>query len=63
MNEKRNTTIVIVTHNAALADSMPRVVTLRDGRVERDERRKASSYRDPSAAASTPGTTGKVDVG
>jgi len=46
VNERRNTTIVIVTHNAALAGSMPRVVTLRDGRVERDERRKAEAYRD-----------------
>jgi lipoprotein-releasing system ATP-binding protein len=41
INKERGTTIVIVTHNAALAASMPRVVTLRDGRVERDERRTA----------------------
>jgi lipoprotein-releasing system ATP-binding protein len=39
INKERNTTIVIVTHNAAFAASMPRVVTLRDGRVEKDERR------------------------
>ena len=32
-------TIVVVTHNTALAASMPRVVTLKDGRVEKDERR------------------------
>ncbi|MCL2725343.1 MAG: ABC transporter ATP-binding protein [Polyangiaceae bacterium] len=38
-NARRNTTIVIVTHNAALANGMPRVVTLQDGRVEHDERR------------------------
>jgi len=60
VNERRNTTIVIVTHNAALAGSMPRVVTLRDGRVERDERRKAEAYRDN---AETRSATGKVDVG
>jgi lipoprotein-releasing system ATP-binding protein len=41
INRERRTTIIIVTHNAALAASMPRVVTLRDGRVERDERREA----------------------
>jgi lipoprotein-releasing system ATP-binding protein len=41
INEQRGTTIVVVTHNATLAASMPRVVTLRDGRVERDERRAA----------------------
>jgi lipoprotein-releasing system ATP-binding protein len=57
VNEQRRTTIVIVTHNAALAAGMPRVVTLRDGRVERDERR-------PSAAStSVTERTGKVDVG
>jgi lipoprotein-releasing system ATP-binding protein len=39
INKERGTTIVIVTHNAVLAASMPRVVTLRDGRVETDERR------------------------
>jgi len=40
INKQRGTTIVVVTHNAALAASMPRVVTLRDGRVETDERRE-----------------------
>ncbi len=39
INKQRKTTLVIVTHNMALADSMPRVVTLKDGRVEKDERR------------------------
>jgi lipoprotein-releasing system ATP-binding protein len=41
INKQRGTTIVVVTHNPALAASMPRVVTLRDGRVEKDERRSA----------------------
>jgi lipoprotein-releasing system ATP-binding protein len=44
INQQRGTTIVVVTHNPALAASMPRVVTLRDGRVEKDERRPAD-YR------------------
>ena len=61
VNERRNTTIVIVTHNAALAASMPRVVTLRDGRVEHDERRQIAGYRDPHAVANT--ATGNVEVG
>jgi lipoprotein-releasing system ATP-binding protein len=39
INRRRGTTIVVVTHNLAFADSMPRVITLRDGRVESDERR------------------------
>jgi lipoprotein-releasing system ATP-binding protein len=40
INKQRGTTIVVVTHNAALAASMPRVITLKDGRVERDDRRE-----------------------
>ncbi len=42
INKQRGTTIVVVTHNAALAASMPRVVALRDGGVERDERQNGS---------------------
>jgi ABC-type lipoprotein export system ATPase subunit len=41
INKQRGTTIVVVTHNTALAASMPRVVTLKDGRVEKDD------WRDP----------------
>ena len=50
INRHRGTTIVVVTHNAALAASMPRIVTLRDGHVEKDER------RDPRLAVPTVGT-------
>ncbi|HEY1690767.1 MAG TPA: ABC transporter ATP-binding protein [Polyangiaceae bacterium] len=39
INKQRGTTIVVVTHNPSLAAIMPRVVTLRDGRVEKDERK------------------------
>ena len=54
MNEPRKTTIVVVTHNAALWPAgMPRVVTLRDGKVERDERRNATGYREVAAEAAT----------
>jgi lipoprotein-releasing system ATP-binding protein len=49
INRQRGTTIVVVTHNPALAASMPRVVTLRDGRVEKDERRDAVPYRAEAA--------------
>jgi lipoprotein-releasing system ATP-binding protein len=38
INKQRGTTIVVVTHNPALAERMARVVTLQDGRVEKDER-------------------------
>jgi putative ABC transport system ATP-binding protein len=35
---ERGTTIVVVTHNNELARRTPRIVVLRDGHVERDER-------------------------
>jgi lipoprotein-releasing system ATP-binding protein len=41
INKQRGTTIVVVTHNMALAAMMPRVVTLKDGRVEKDDQRVA----------------------
>jgi lipoprotein-releasing system ATP-binding protein len=39
INRTRGTTIVVVTHNANFAERMPRVVHLRDGKVEKDLRR------------------------
>jgi lipoprotein-releasing system ATP-binding protein len=41
INRDHGTTIVVVTHNPAFAERMPRVVGLRDGRVESDEARKS----------------------
>lgn len=38
INRKHGTTIVIVTHNPALAESMPRIISLRDGLIEADRR-------------------------
>jgi lipoprotein-releasing system ATP-binding protein len=58
INKHRGTTIVVVTHNPALAASMPRVVALRDGHVEKDERRDGERYRaqneGPAASAAQP---------
>ncbi len=56
INKQRGTTIVVVTHNPSLAASMPRVVTLRDGRVEKDERRP-TTYREPEAPAAEPASS------
>ncbi len=39
INRARGTTIVVVTHNANFAERMPRIVHLRDGKVEKDVRR------------------------
>ena len=37
INREHGTTIVVVTHNPSFAEQMPRVVRLRDGRVEHDD--------------------------
>ena len=59
MNRQRGTTMVIVTHNMALAESMPRVITLRDGRVESDVRNGVardaySQHSHPTAPLAVP---------
>jgi len=51
VNQQRGTTIVVVTHNPTLAASMPRTVTLKDGKVEKDERRDLATMRAKVAAA------------
>ena len=40
---------MIVTHNVELARSMPRIVTLKDGRVHSDERRATPAKAEPLA--------------
>jgi lipoprotein-releasing system ATP-binding protein len=52
INRVRRTTIVVVTHNRELAASMPRVITLRDGRVEKDERREGTHRSAEDVVAS-----------
>jgi lipoprotein-releasing system ATP-binding protein len=43
LNRTHNTTFLVVTHSRDLAARMPRVVHMRDGRIERDERRAAEA--------------------
>lgn len=50
INREHGTTIVVVTHNPAFAERMPRVVNMRDGRVEHDDVR---AERNPVGAALT----------
>ncbi|MBL8682939.1 MAG: ABC transporter ATP-binding protein [Myxococcales bacterium] len=45
LNRDLGTTMVIVTHNERLADQMPRVITMKDGKVEKDERKRPAIYR------------------
>src|ERR1700722_10658161 len=51
INKQRGTPTLVVTHNAALAASMPRVVPRKDGKVERDDRRPAGGTVEPAAEA------------
>jgi lipoprotein-releasing system ATP-binding protein len=51
INRTRGTTIVVVTHNGNFAERMPRIVHLRDGRVEKDVRR-GGEVRSGAAAVS-----------
>jgi lipoprotein-releasing system ATP-binding protein len=39
LNRTRGTTFLVVTHSRELAEQMPRVVQMRDGRIESDDRR------------------------
>lgn len=47
INKEHGTTIIVVTHNPAFAERMPRVVRLLDGRVEHDH------VREPVSAATS----------
>ncbi len=45
ITEDFGTTIVVVTHNPSFAESMPRVVRMKDGRVEKDDKGHTSDAR------------------
>lgn len=51
INREHNTTIVVVTHNPAFAESMPRVVRMKDGEVEKDDVRPPTFGPGARAAA------------
>lgn len=44
VNRTKKTTIVVVTHNPNFAEQMPRVVKMRDGRIEEDLRRENTQW-------------------
>jgi lipoprotein-releasing system ATP-binding protein len=54
INREHGTTIVVVTHNPAFAESMPRVVRMRDGRVEIDDVGKAQRGSAPTVSTPQP---------
>ncbi len=47
INREHGTTIIVVTHNPTFAESMPRVVRMRDGRVEIDDVGKSAVLATP----------------
>jgi lipoprotein-releasing system ATP-binding protein len=51
INKEHGTTIVVVTHNPGFAESMPRVVRMKDGKVEMDDVGRGA--RPAAAAAPT----------
>lgn len=53
INREHGTTIVVVTHNPVFAESMPRVVRMKDGLVERDDVGKAARFTRDAAAESS----------
>ncbi len=56
LNEDRGVTVIIVTHDAAVAGTTDRVVRLHDGRVIADERSDGHGFRH--ALAGDPGSNG-----
>jgi len=50
INQKHGTTIIVVTHNPGFARSMPRMITMLDGKVAKDERRSDAPYRTQGVA-------------
>jgi lipoprotein-releasing system ATP-binding protein len=63
LNAKLGTTFLIVTHSRDLAQLMPRVVTMRDGRVESDERQAGfrGAVRATAEAPSPPADVTEPD--
>ena len=57
INREHGTTIIVVTHNPAFAESMPRVVRMLDGRVEIDDVGRAQRPGNGSSPAIEPAPT------
>jgi putative ABC transport system ATP-binding protein len=51
LNRNEGQTIVIVTHDVAIGERVPRLVRMRDGRLADDIRRTAGEHTDPDLAS------------
>jgi predicted ABC-type transport system involved in lysophospholipase L1 biosynthesis ATPase subunit len=49
LNETRGTTFLVVTHSRDLAEQMPRVVQMLDGRIESDRKNGREPRAEPKA--------------
>ncbi len=54
VNRRHGTTIIVVTHNVAFAESMPRVVTMSDGKILHDQRTNGAEAKDEQPATPRP---------
>ena len=60
VNRKHDTTVVVVTHNEKFAQQMPRIVSMLDGKIVKDEKNRPS--RRDAAAARGEGAVGEDGV-
>ncbi|MEZ4370453.1 MAG: ABC transporter ATP-binding protein [Polyangiaceae bacterium] len=62
INQQHNTTVVVVTHNPAFAESMPRVVRMRDGKVVQDNQGERHAERMKSQPEFVPPASPSVEA-
>ncbi len=60
MNRTRGTTFLIVTHSLTLAGRMPRVVSMKDGRIVQDDRKAPAPIAAPGSLGA--GSAGSVEA-
>ncbi len=63
INRQHGTTIVVVTHNVAFAQSMPRVVTMSDGTISADQRVEAGPISASVMGVVAPGPSSSSGAG
>src|SRR6266542_4365957 len=62
LNHVEGQTIVLVTHDASIGASVPRLIHMRDGRLVKDERRIGNGQFEPGAQRGVPQVDGLLTV-